>query len=126
MSNEFRIHVTVDDSARAYLTAGETLTDLVARWMDDHTFDVPALTVTGVEEVLPGRLPGDLDKRAFAHMLQLLHTYRAALKDTDAHDHREAIMVTASFVSGAMGLYAALTGQDKATVHAALVSAADS
>jgi hypothetical protein len=72
------------------------------------------------------RLPGELDKAAFAVMLGLFADYKAALKDSGATDHTEAVVVTASFFGGAVSLYAALTGLGKEEVHAAVRAAHES
>lgn len=120
---EFRIHIAVDEQA-AYDwvvirgTGGgevlESIRDRVAQRLATPK-DWGAIEVVSVEEV-----PGELGDVSFAHMLKLLRTYRAILKDSDAPDHHEAVMVSAAYLAGAASLYGAQTGQHTDAVHAAL------
>lgn len=77
----------------------------------------PDVTTDTAHGTQPGRLPGELDKAAFAHMLAL---YAA----TYSHDHECGDERRLHQMVGAVGLYAALTGTKPGAVNAALLAAA--
>jgi hypothetical protein len=89
-------HTWLDQESHAHHTMAEAVAYYVTMLLSNSGMDVMES-----EDVQPGRLPGALDKAAFAHMQRLQFAQ----------------------LDGAIGLYAALTGNDYTTVRAALRAA---